>query len=106
MCTATGGKACPVTLVLSDTNQNHYNVAQDTGAASDGTSMWWRKENLRNALNPAYVGSCDADVPLQSTERLFTVDGGTGAVRMANGSCLWFDDVSRVQHRAFTEGSE
>eukprot|EP00035_Acanthoeca_spectabilis_P023068 m.447466 g.447466 ORF g.447466 m.447466 type:complete len:1040 (+) comp19521_c0_seq1:73-3192(+) len=94
VCTAQSGGACPVTLVLSDTNGNVYKVPQETGAAADGTSMWWRKENLHNALNPAYIGSCDAHVPLQSTERAFAVDATTGAIHMANGSCLWMDETA------------
>ena len=91
-CTSASGSPCAVTLLLSDTDANFYKVAQDTGAAADGSLVWWRKENLHGALNPAYVGSCDPRLPLQSTERAFTVDG-SGALAMANGSCLWSDET-------------
>ena len=93
VCTAEAGGACPVTLQISDTDGNYYKVAQETGAAADG-SLWWRKENLHGALNPAYLGSCDPHVPLQSTERVFTVDPASAALKMANGSCLWSDEVT------------
>ena len=53
--------------------------------------MWWRKENLHEALNAAYVGSCDPHVALQSVERSFTV-AADGALKMVNGSCLWSDE--------------
>ena len=53
--------------------------------------MWWRKENLHEALNAAYVGSCDPHVALQSVERSFTV-AADGALKMVNGSCLWTDE--------------
>ena len=93
VCTTPGGGPCNLTLTLSDTDGNHYGVAQDTGAAPDGSLVWWRKENLHSALNPAYVGSCDPRLPLQSTERAFTV-GAQGALAMANGSCLWSDEAA------------
>jgi hypothetical protein len=89
-CVSASGGACAVTLTLSDTDGNHYGVAQDAGAAPDGSLVWWRKENLHSALNPAYTGSCDPRLPLQSTERAFTVDAA-GFLAMANGSCLWSD---------------
>ena len=94
VCTSKSGDACPVTLQLSDTDANYYGVPQKTGAAPDGTLVWWRKENLHSALNPAYLGPCDPHVPLQSTERVFTVDTTTSALRMANGSCLWSDEAT------------
>jgi len=53
--------------------------------------VWWRKENLHEALNAAYVGSCDPHVALQSVERSFTV-AADGALKMVNGSCLWTDE--------------
>ena len=92
-CTSATGSACNVTIMLSDTDANHFGVAQDAGAASDGTLVWWRKENLHAALNPAYAGSCDPLLPLQSTERAFVVDS-SGNLGMANGSCLWSDEVA------------
>jgi hypothetical protein len=73
-CVSASGGACAVTLTLSDTDGNHYGVAQDAGAAPNGSLVWWRKENLHSALNPAYTGSCNPLLPLQSTERAFTVD--------------------------------
>ena len=94
VCTSQAGSTCSATLSLSDTDGNHYGVAQDDGAASDGTSVWWRKENIHDALNPAYLGSCNAHLPLQSTERMFTVDASSGDLRMANGSCLWYDNTT------------
>ena len=51
--------------------------------------MWWRKENLHNAANTAYLGSCDPNTVLYSVQRSFVVDPGTGALAMANGSCPW-----------------
>jgi len=87
-----GGTTCAVTLTLSDTDANHFGVAQEAGAAADGSLVWWRKENLHNALNPAYLGPCDPHVPLQSTERAFAIDGPNLA--MANGSCLWSDEAA------------
>ena len=90
MCNSRAGGTCPATLLLSDTNGNHYGVNQTAGAASDKSVLWWRKENIINALNPAYVGSCDPHVPLQSVERRFVVGPG-GDLRMSNGSCLWYD---------------
>lgn len=90
-CASASGGACTATLLLSDTDANHFHVAQDAGAASDGSLLWWRKENLHSALNPAYLGSCNPLLPLQSVERSFTVDA-TGALAMANGSCLWSDE--------------
>jgi hypothetical protein len=89
---AAGGGTCAATLLLSDTDGNHFGVAQDAGAAPDASFIWWRKENLHSALNPAYVGSCDPQLPLQSTERAFTVGAG-GRLAMANGSCLFSDDA-------------
>ena len=94
VCTAEAGGACPFTLQISDTDGNYYKVSQETGAAADGSLIWWRKENLHGALNPAYLGSCDPHVPLQSTERVFTVDSAGAALKMANGSCLWSDEVT------------
>lgn len=93
VCTTKSGGACPVELLLSDTNHNHYKVAQDVGASPAGDLVWWRKENLHEALNPAYVGSCDPHMPLQSVERRFTVDTD-GALQMVNGSCLWASNAS------------
>ena len=93
-CTSASGSPCAATLLLSDTDANHFGVAQDVGAAPDGTFVWWRKENLHNALNPAYVGSCNPLIPLQSTERVFTVDSSSGLLSMINGSCLWSDEVT------------
>eukprot|EP01052_Picozoa_sp_SAG31_P018193 SAG31_NODE_1278_length_9041_cov_3.415231_1_plen_2946_part_10 len=90
-CTAKSSGACRVELLLSDTDGNHYGVAQDAGANADHTVVWWRKDNLREALNAAYVGSCDPRLPLQSVERRFTV-GNNGVLRMVNGSCLWSDE--------------
>jgi hypothetical protein len=90
-CTSKSGPSCSATLLLSDTNGNHFGVRQSVGAAPDNTVVWWRKENLNEALNPAYVGSCDPHVPLQSVERRFTV-GVSGDLRMVNGSCLWSDE--------------
>jgi hypothetical protein len=81
---------CPLELLLSDTDGNHYGVKQSVGVAADGSLVWWRKENLHEALNPAYIGSCDPHLPLQSTERSFTV-GVDGTVKLVNGSCLWAD---------------
>ena len=92
-CAAEAGGACAVTLLLSDTDSNHFGVAQDAGAAPDGAVVWWRKENLHAALNPAYAGSCDPLLPLQSVVRTFTVDA-SGALAMANGSCLWSDEAA------------
>ena len=92
-CVSAAGGACAVTLALSDTDGNHYGVAQDAGAAPDGSLVWWRKENLHGALNPAYTGSCSPLHPLQSTERAFTVDTA-GFLSMANGSCLWSDPAA------------
>jgi hypothetical protein len=89
-----GGGACNVTVRLSDTNANVYGVAQDVGSSPDGTLIWWRKENLHSPLNPAYVGSCNPNQPLQSTERVFTIAAGSGALAMANGSCLWSDEAA------------
>eukprot|EP00038_Savillea_parva_P022918 m.39036 g.39036 ORF g.39036 m.39036 type:complete len:1049 (+) comp5747_c0_seq1:158-3304(+) len=91
VCTSASGAACDVTLVVSDTNNNYYKVDQAVGAASDGTSVWWRKENFHNALNPAYLGPCDSHIPLQSTERLFAIDTSSGSIQLGNGSCLWSD---------------
>ena len=91
-CTTLTGTPCALTLLLSDTDANHYNVAQDTGAASDGSLVFWRKENLHSALNPAYLGPCNPLVPLQSTERAFTVEPTSGLLTMVNGSCLWSDE--------------
>jgi hypothetical protein len=92
MCTSKSGKgACKVSLLLADTNQNHYKVNQSTGASPDADLVWWRKENVHETLNSAYLGSCDPHMPLQSTERRFTVDADGGDLRMANGSCLWSD---------------
>ena len=93
-CTSQSGGPCALTLLLSDTDANHYGVAQDAGAAPDGSLVWWRKENLHNALNPVYLGPCSPNVPLQSTERLFTVEPATGALALANGSCLWSDEAA------------
>jgi len=90
VCASKTGAACPATLLLSDTNANHFAVDQLTGASPNGDLLWWRKENLHTTLNPAYLGSCDPNLPLQSTERRFAVGAG-GDLRMANGSCLWFD---------------
>lgn len=95
VCTSKSGATCPVELLLSDTNKNYYKVAQDVGASPESDLIWWRKENLHEALNPAYVGSCDPHMPLQSTERRFTVGAG-GALQMVNGSCLWADESSNV----------
>ena len=95
VCTSKSGAACPVELLLSDTNKNHYKVAQDAGASSGSDLIWWRKENLHEALNPAYVGSCDPHMPLQSVERRFTV-GADGALQMVNGSCLWADESANT----------
>eukprot|EP01050_Picozoa_sp_SAG11_P002451 SAG11_NODE_124_length_15798_cov_14.675776_15_plen_161_part_00 len=86
VCTNRLGGVCSAVLLLSDTNDNHYGVDQSVGWSPAGDVVWWRKENLHQALNPAYVGSCDPHTPLQSTERRFTVDAG-GDLRMANGSC-------------------
>lgn len=91
-CTSASGSPCSLTLLLSDTDGNVYKVAQDTGAAPDGSLVWWRKENLHSALNPAYLGSCNPLLPLQSTERAFTVEPTSGLVSMVNGSCLWSDE--------------
>lgn len=93
VCTSMGGGVCDVTFLLSDTDGNHFNVAQDAGAAPDGTYLWWRKENLHGALNPAYIGSCDPLLPLQSVVRSFVIDS-IGTVAMTNGSCLWSDEAS------------
>ena len=90
-CASKSGAACPTTLLLSDTNNNKYGVEQFAGAAADNDLVWWRKENLHHPLNPAYMGSCDPHMPLQSTERRFIVTTG-GDLRMVNGSCLWFDE--------------
>ena len=93
-CTSPTGAPCPLTLLLSDTDANLYKVGQATGAEPDGSLVWWRKENLHSALNPAYLGPCDPRLPLQSTERAFTVEPATGALALANGSCLWSDEAS------------
>jgi hypothetical protein len=90
-CTSKSGGECPTTVLLSDTNKNHYGVDQYVGASPDNDLVWFRKENLHASLNPAYVGSCDPHLPLQSTERRFTVGAG-GDLRMVNGSCLWYDE--------------
>ena len=92
-CTSASGAPCALTLLLSDTDGNHYGVAQDAGAAPDGSLVWWRKENLHSALNPAYVGSCDPLLPLQSIVRAFTIDAASN-VALANGSCLWADEAA------------
>ena len=105
VCTSKSGGACPTTLLLSDTNGNHYGVDQFAGAAPDGDLVWWRKENLHAALNPAYVGSCDPHVPLQSVERRFTV-GASGDLRMVNGSCLFAGArVDKYNHSMITSGA-
>lgn len=65
VCTSASNGTCSMTLLLSDTDANYFNVGQDIGSSPDGTLVWWRKENLHYALNPAYVGSCDPLVPLQ-----------------------------------------
>ena len=91
LCTSESGGACPTTLLLSDTNGNYFGVNQSVGASPDNDLVWFRKENLHETLNPAYLGSCDPHMPLQSTERRFTVGAG-GDLRMANGSCLWYDE--------------
>ena len=93
-CTSASGAPCALTLLLSDTDANVYRVAEAAGAAPDGSLIWWRKENLHAALNPAYLGSCDPRLPLQSTERAFTVDAASGALALANGSCLWSDEAA------------
>jgi hypothetical protein len=93
-CTSATGAPCALTLLLSDTDGNHFGVAQDTGAAADGSLIWWRKENLHSALNPAYLGSCNPLLPLQSTVRAFTVAPATGALALGNGSCLWADEAA------------
>ena len=94
VCTSKSGRSCPVTLLLSDTNENHYNVDQEAGAAADSSVVWWRKENIHEALNPASAsGSCDPHMPLQSVERTFAVDAHDN-LAMANGSCLWYDPVT------------
>ena len=93
VCASKSGGACPLTLLLSDTNGNHYGVDQAAGAAPDGDLVWWRKENLHAALNPAYTGSCDPHYALQSVERRFTV-GSDASLRMVNGSCLWSDEAA------------
>ena len=92
-CTSANGAPCDVTLLLSDTDANLYGMTQATGAAPDGSVVWWRKENLHAALNAAYVGPCNPLLPLQSTERAFTVDA-SGNVGMVNGSCLWSDEAA------------
>jgi hypothetical protein len=94
VCRSPSGGACNVTVRLSDTNGNVYGVAQGLGASPDGTLVWWRKENLHTALNPAYLGSCNPNLPLQSTERVFTVAAGSGNIVMANHSCLWSDEAA------------
>lgn len=91
---STAGGACPATLLLSDTNRNYFGVQQTVGVAPDSTLVWWRKENLHAALNPAYIGSCDPHLPLQSVERRFTIAPGSGDLRMVNGSCLWADEAT------------
>jgi hypothetical protein len=87
---------CAVALSLSDTNSNHFRVGQSTGSASGagggGSVIWWRKENLHQAINPAYLGSCDPLRVLQSTQREFRVDPHTSRLSMANGSCMWAHD--------------
>ena len=88
VCTSKSGDACPTTLLLSDTDKNLYKLPQAVGASPDNSIVWWRKANLHNALNPAYLGSCDPHLPLQSVERRFTVGAG-GDLSMVNGSCLW-----------------
>ncbi len=83
-------KGCTATFLLSDTDKNFYGLAQQSGASSDSAVIWWRKENLHATLNPAYLGSCDPRVPLQSVERRFTVGGADeDDLRMFNQSCLW-----------------
>jgi hypothetical protein len=64
VCTSKASGACPTTLLLSDTNGNHYGVNQSAGASPENDLVWWRKENLHEALNPAYLGSCDPHMPL------------------------------------------
>ena len=91
VCAGKLGSVCSAVLLLSDTNDNHYGVDQSVGSSPAGDLVWWRKENLKQALNPAYLGSCDPHEPLQSTERRFTVGAG-GDLLMANGSCLWFEE--------------
>jgi hypothetical protein len=105
VCSSPGGAACPTTLLLSDTNGNHFGVGQSAGAAPDSAVVWWRKENLHAALNPTYLGSCDPHVPLQSVERRFTVDPASGALRMANGSCLWSDNSTAPARGIITSGA-
>ena len=102
MCTSKSG-ACRAELLLSDTNKNHYRVAQEAGASPASDLIWWRKENLNEALNPAYLGSCDPHMPLQSVERRFTV-GAAGALQMVNGSCLWAAEESSNRSAAITSG--
>lgn len=55
-------------------------------------SVWWRKENVHEASNPAYVGSCDPFDALFSVERSFVVSTTDSMLSMNNGSCLWLDD--------------
>ena len=105
MCTSKSGAACPATLLLSDTDNNHFGVEQTVGFAAAGSNLvWWRKENLHAALNPAYVGSCDPHLPLQSVERRFTIGAG-GDLRMVNGSCLYISASPPQQPTIITSGA-
>ena len=83
---AGGAATCPLVLSLSDTNSNHFAVEQATGTAAAGTLIWWRKENLHEALNPAYLGTCDPLTVLQSTQRAFVAGARTGEVHFV----WWF----------------
>ena len=62
LCTAASGGACPVELLLSDTDENFFKVGQEAGAAPDGSLVWWRKENLHEALN----GACESTTSLSN----------------------------------------
>ena len=41
-CTSASGSPCALPLLLSDTDANPYQVAQDAGASPDGSLVWWR----------------------------------------------------------------
>jgi hypothetical protein len=106
---------CPLELTLSDTNRNHFRTTQTAGRAlalaggGSGSAVWWRKENLHDgqAINPAYLGSCDPFQLLQSTQRSFVVGGNSSSsnrLSMANGSCLWLADGANASDVLLSTG--
>lgn len=102
-CTQTNGQDCQVTLTLRDCCRNNGGFPERYGGSKSG--IFFRKENLHSATNPAYSGSCDANVLYYNVERSFQVDSSSGALSMVNGSCLWVLDPDNATHSAITTGS-